>query len=139
MIGCAPAARAPVRTLSPTPPSPITRTESPDLTLAVLLTAPTPVRTAQPSSAAYSNGTSGLIGMTAFSGTTTCSASEPRPRAMASGTPSIVEPCDTDALDAFSHRNGSPRRQNQHCRQAGDQLRTTWAPTLTRPTPSPTA
>src|ERR1700748_2287155 len=48
----APAMRAPVTALSPTPPAPKITTESPALTFAVFKTAPAPVTTPHPSSAA---------------------------------------------------------------------------------------
>ena len=54
----APAATAPSREARPTPPSPITATEEPAGTWAVLNTAPTPVSTAQPNRAASFNGRS---------------------------------------------------------------------------------
>ena len=46
---------------SPTPPQPITATEEPASTPAVLMTAPTPVATPQPIRQATSNGSSGGI------------------------------------------------------------------------------
>src|SRR5579875_211752 len=52
--GHAPHTRAPMRQLRPTPPSPKTATLAPGGTRAVLRTAPTPVRTAHPKSAARS-------------------------------------------------------------------------------------
>src|ERR1044071_1387599 len=57
MIGEAPASFAPMIALSPTPPSPNTATDWPGATLAVFVTAPTPVRIAQPKSAAAWSGT----------------------------------------------------------------------------------
>ena len=48
----APPSFAPIIPLSPTPPNPIIATESPGLILAVFITAPTPVITAQPKRAA---------------------------------------------------------------------------------------
>src|SRR6266566_2398889 len=54
----APTAIAPSSELKPTPPSPITATLEPAETFAVLITAPTPVSTAQPNKAASSNGSS---------------------------------------------------------------------------------
>ena len=57
----APASLAPSTTLRPTPPRPTTATDWPGSTLAVLTTAPTPVSTAQPNSAASSSGRSGSI------------------------------------------------------------------------------
>ena len=54
MMRPAPAMAAPWTALSPTPPQPITATVLPGGTLAVLITAPTPVVTPQPISAALS-------------------------------------------------------------------------------------
>ena len=67
-------AMAPSTALNPTPPQPITATRSPGLTPAVFHTAPTPVDTAHPTSAATSNGTLSGIGITHCSGTTAASA-----------------------------------------------------------------
>ena len=73
-IGCAPATTAPSSALMPTPPQPITATRSPGRTPAVRQTAPVPVATAQPASAATSNGTPSGIGMQHAAGTTARSA-----------------------------------------------------------------
>jgi hypothetical protein len=73
----APASRAPCTTDRPTPPSPTTSTDWPSRTAAVLSTAPTPVMTAQPTSAACSSGTASGTGSTARSDTTVCSAKPP--------------------------------------------------------------
>ena len=60
--------------LSPMPPQPITATVSPGRTCAVLITAPTPVVTPQPMSAALSSGMSGRIFTSMCSCTSSCSA-----------------------------------------------------------------
>jgi hypothetical protein len=70
MIRRAFTSRAPRTTLSPTPPTPNTATVLPGRTRAVLITAPTPVITPQPTRAATARGTSPGIGITAFSWTT---------------------------------------------------------------------
>ena len=75
-IGEAPAIRAPWIAESPTPPHPITSTESPGRTFAVFSTAPTPVMTAQPRSATCSSGSDASTGNTVFAGTTERSANE---------------------------------------------------------------
>ena len=62
---------------SPTPPSPTTTTLAPAGTPAVLSTAPTPVDTPQPMSAATSAGTPSGIGTTAVAGTTCADAMVP--------------------------------------------------------------
>ena len=80
MIGCAPASAAPITTESPTPPQPITTTDEPGSTWAVLTTAPTPVVTEQPIRQATSNGTLGEMGTTAEAGTTAASAKVPTER-----------------------------------------------------------
>src|SRR5258708_4960946 len=63
MISVAPTRFAPISILSPTPPRPTIATELPAGTFAVFTTAPTPVRTAQPNSAASwaGNGESPLM------------------------------------------------------------------------------
>ena len=59
MIVPAPASWAPRIAASPTPPQPITATESPRVTGAVLSAAPRPAITPQPSRPATSGGTAG--------------------------------------------------------------------------------
>ena len=71
-------ASAPSTALIPTPPQPNTTTRSPGRTPAVRHTAPVPVATAQPASAATSNGTSAGIGMQHAAGTTVRSANADR-------------------------------------------------------------
>src|ERR1700761_6649836 len=68
-ILAAPASAAAWITLSPTPPAPNTTTTEPGSTLAVLVTAPNPVMTLQPTRAARSRGTVGSI----FTTLSTCS------------------------------------------------------------------
>ena len=65
---------------NPTPPRPITTTLDPAGTRAVLVTAPTPVETQQPISAAISAGVPLGIGIAALAGTTVASASVPIPQ-----------------------------------------------------------
>ncbi|MCY1546703.1 hypothetical protein D9M68_827160 [compost metagenome] len=74
MIRPAPASAAPLMVDKPIPPQPSTATVSPGRTLAVLNTAPVPVVTAQPSSAARSSGISRRIATSACSCTSICSA-----------------------------------------------------------------
>ena len=59
---------------SPTPPSPMTATLAPAGTAAVLSTAPTPVDTQQPMSAATPGSTPSGSGIAAVTGTTDASA-----------------------------------------------------------------
>ena len=78
MIRSAPASAAPLTADRPTPPQPITATVAPGSTLAALNTAPTPVMTPQPTSAARSSGMSSSIFTIAFSCTSICSPKEDR-------------------------------------------------------------
>ena len=59
---------------SPTPPSPMTATDAPAGTAAVLSTAPTPVVTQQPMSAATAGSVPSGSGIAAAAGTTAASA-----------------------------------------------------------------
>ncbi len=70
----APATAAPITHDSPTPPRPITATDDPAGTSAVLSTAPTPVVTQQPMSAAAAGSTPSGSGIAAAAGTTDASA-----------------------------------------------------------------
>ena len=72
----APAILAACTAFSPTPPEPTTRTESPGRTGAALNTAPVPVSTAQPISAATSIGISSGIFVAQRAGTTASSAKD---------------------------------------------------------------
>ena len=65
---------------SPTPPSPMTATVAPAGTAAVLSTAPTPVDTQQPMSAATPGSTPSGSGIAAATGTTVASAIVPMPQ-----------------------------------------------------------
>ena len=67
------ATTAPMTHDSPTPPRPITATDAPAGTAAVLSTAPTPVVTQQPISAATAGSVPSGIGIAAAAGTTTAS------------------------------------------------------------------
>ena len=73
----APASRAPWTTLRPTPPQPMTSTEAPASTFAQEVTAPTPVGTQQPTSAACGHGISLRIGTSISEGQTTNSENVP--------------------------------------------------------------
>ena len=73
----APASAAPITADRPTPPSPITATLDPGSTGNVFVTAPTPVATQHPTSAATSGGVPSGIGIAAAAGTTCASAIVP--------------------------------------------------------------
>src|SRR6202161_4554093 len=93
-ISPAPARRAPWTAAAPTPPAPTTRTVEPGVTWAVLMTAPTPVMTAQLTSEATSNGTpSPTNGTTLVDGSTTSSAQAPSPTMPNPGSPAIRKLC----------------------------------------------
>ena len=91
MIGWAPASAAPCTTFRPTPPAPKTATDWPGSTRAVLITAPTPVITPQPTRQALSSGMSASIGMQPLSGTTVNSAIDPTPASCPTAPPSRVK------------------------------------------------
>ena len=76
----APAHTAPSTAASPTPPSPITAAVCPIASFAVLTTAPTPVSTAQPNSAASASGSSGSIFTSERRDTVAYSANAEQPR-----------------------------------------------------------
>ena len=78
MIRPAPAIAAPLMAASPTPPQPMTATVSPGRTWLVWITAPTPVVTPQPISAARSSGMSLRIATQPCSCTSICSANDPK-------------------------------------------------------------
>ena len=80
----------------------------------MLSTAPTPVITAQPTSAACSSGTASGTGTTARSETTVSSAKPPVDRPGWTGTPSTVAYGAAAASEERSHSHGSPSPQNQH-------------------------
>src|SRR5262249_14210647 len=80
MMRSAPASAAPLTADNPTPPQPMMATVAPGSTLAALNTAPTPVITPQPTSAARSSGMSGSIFTIEFSCTNISSAKDDRLR-----------------------------------------------------------
>ena len=112
--------RAPWITERPTPPQPNTAMLEPGCTLAVLNTAPTPVVTPQPTSAAHSNGifASTLIRFSAE--TVAYSAMAPQPEKMLSGAPLASctrgEPSSgvVSALPCSRQSTGRPETQKRH-------------------------
>ncbi len=88
ITGLAPWATAPMTALRPTPPRPITTTDSPACTRAVFRTAPIPVVTAQPMSAAISGGVRGSTLIAADAATTCCSPNVPMPLYAPTASPS---------------------------------------------------
>jgi len=116
----APAMRAPWITDRPTPPQPNTATLDPGCTLAVLNTAPTPVVTPQPTSAAHSNGILGSTLMRFSADTVAYSAIAPQPEKMLSGSPfasctrGVPSSGVVRALPCSRQSTGRPDTQKRH-------------------------
>jgi hypothetical protein len=100
--------------LSPTPPQPNTTAIEPGSTLAVLMTAPTPVMTPQLISAALSSGTAGSTFTTLSTCSVAYSAMTPQPEKMESALParsrvrSVPSGSVVAAFAAWSHNCGRP-------------------------------
>ena len=92
---------------SPTPPQPKTAAVEPGVTGAVLIAAPTPVMTPQPTNAALSRGMLLSIFTAAVWGTTACSAMQPR-NCM---TPSCVSPMRAREVPSSIKPLGAPAEQ----------------------------
>jgi hypothetical protein len=137
MIVVAPASAAPAIAASPTPPQPITATESPRVTLPVLIAAPSrPSRRSRAGRRPRAGGGSTLVHWPAA--TSVFSANAPMPSAGDSSVPSSsVIFCV--ALWVLKQYHGLPRRQARQLPQTARQLRTTKSPGATSVTPSPTA
>ena len=120
MMRSAPAMRAPWITDSPTPPQPNTATDEPGSTFAVLNTAPTPVVTPQPTSAAQSSGIFGSILIRFSADTVAYSAIAPQPEKMLSGAPAasctrgVPSSGVVSALPCSRHSTGRPATQKRH-------------------------
>ena len=122
---------------SPTPPQPNTATESPRPTLPVLIAAPMPAITPQPSSPAAVAGAVGSTFVHCPLCTSVFSANAPMPSAGDSSVPSSsVIFCV--ALNVLKQYHGRPRRQLRQVPQTARQLRMTKSPGATEVTPSPT-
>ena len=138
MIVLAPASRAPRTAPSPTPPQPITATVSPRVTPPVLIAAPMPAITPQPSSPAVAGAIAGLTLVHCPAATSVRSANAPMPSAGDSGVPSarVIFCC---ALCVLKQYQGRPRAQARHWPQTARQFRITKSPGATSVTSSPTA
>jgi hypothetical protein len=127
--------RAPCTAFKPIPPQPKTATLLPILTLAALTTAPTPVITPQPSSAAFSSGKSGGIFTTAASGMVDSCANVETPAKCRIGVllirkrvvPSGIRPV-TRICVPTSHSAGRPPVQYSQVPQETRQIGITWSP-----------
>ena len=119
---------------SPTPPHPMTATVAPGSTAAVWITAPTPVVTPQPISAARSSGMSSRIFAMACSCRSMYSANEERFRNWAIDSPPLLSRGGSSPPRCSSgswHSDMWPVRQNSQCPQNADRQVMTWSPGLT--------
>ena len=117
------ASTAPITIERPTPPRPMTATLAPAGTAAVFWTAPTPVDTQHPMSAATAGSTPSGRGIAAASGTTVASAIVPMPQYDRIGSPSSVAStvapsgirCANDGESGHAHgRPARHERQRPH-------------------------
>src|SRR5437764_5374244 len=138
MIRAAPASAAPWMTLSPMPPTPMTTTLAPVGTCARCSTAPTPVSTPQPTSEAAVMGTSAGMGTAWLAFTTVRSEKTDALANEYAGSPRQVNGCGRPP-NVDRHIVGRPASQYWQEPQLPSVVRTTWSPSLTVVTPSPTA
>ncbi len=117
----------------------MTATESPRVTWPVLIAAPIPAMTPQPSSPATAGETDGSTLVHCPAATSVFSANAPMPRAGSSSRPSLLRVIFCSALWVSKQYHGRPRLQARHCPHTARQLRTTKSPGATSVTPSPTA
>ncbi len=136
-IVAAPASAAPAIAASPTPPQPNTATESPRVTPPVLIAAPSPAITPQPSRPAAAAGAEGSTFVHWPLCTSVLSANAPIPSAGDSSVPS-VSVIFWDALNVLKQYHGRPRRHDRHEPHTARQLRITKSPGATLVTPAPT-
>src|SRR5690625_1320825 len=146
MTRSAPETAAPCTEFIPTPPAPTTTTVSPALTSATLVAEPQPVVTPQPTRQATSNGISLSILTTEDWWTVTYGEKVPSRHIGMTFSPSAVwmrnEPSEIDSpvirYMPRSHRFDCPVTHGSHLPQEGMNDSTTWSPTSTSSTPSPT-
>jgi hypothetical protein len=138
MIVAAPASAAPAMAPSPTPPQPMTATESPRVTPPVLMAAPMPAITPQPSSPTAAGRASGSTFVHWPACTSVLSTNAPMPRAGDSAVPSSrVIFCV--ALWVAKQYQGLPLWHARQLPQTARQLSTTKSPGATSVTPAPTS
>ena len=137
MIGEAPASAEPAMAAIPTPPQPMTATDFPRVTSPVLMAAPRPAITPQPSRPTAAARADGSTLVHCPAATSVFSANEPMPSAAVSSVPSsrVIR---WVALWVAKQYHGSPRRQARQLPHTARQLRTTKSPGATSVTPSPT-
>ena len=138
MIVVAPATTAPAMAALPTPPHPITATESPRPTPPVLTAAPKPAMTPQPSRPTAAASASGSTLVHWPAATSVFSMKAPMPSAGDSSVPS-VSVIFWVALWVLKQYCGLPLAQARHWPHTARQLRMTKSPGATSVTPSPTA
>src|SRR4051794_18735881 len=124
MIVPAPASRAPAIAAAPTPPQPITATLSPRPTAPVLIAAPSPAITPQPSSPATSGAAVGSTFVHCPAATRVFSAKAPIPSAGDSSVPSS-KVIFWVALKVLKQYHGRPRRQARQLPQTARQFKIT--------------
>ena len=125
MIVVAPASAAPAIAASPTPPQPMTATDSPRCTCPVLIAAPVPAMIPQPMSPACAGSMSGLTFVHCPECTSVFSANAPMPRAGLSSSPVSLSVIDWAALWVSKHRWCLPLRHARQTPQTARQLRMT--------------
>ena len=134
MIRLAPASAEPAIAAMPTPPQPITATDVPRPTLPVLIAAPSPAITPQPSSPTAAARADGSTLVHCPAATRVFSAKAPMPSAGVSSVPSAsVIFCV--ALWVAKQYHGSPRLQARQLPHTARQLRITKSPGATSVTP----
>src|ERR687889_362162 len=134
----APASTEPATAAAPTPPQPITATDLPRVTPPVLMAAPMPAITPQPSSPTAAGRASGSTFVHWPACTSVLSANAPMPRVGDSTVPSSrVIFCV--ALWVAKQYHGLPLWQARQLPQTARQLSTTKSPGATSVTPAPTS
>ena len=138
MMVWAPASRAPATAALPTPPQPMTATESPRLTPPVLMAAPSPAITPQPISPAAKGLAAGSTFTACKASTSVSSQNAPMPSAGDSAAPPSASVIFCCALRLAKQYQGRPRQQERQLPQGARQARMTKSPGRTLPTSSPT-
>ncbi len=116
----------------------MTATVSPRPTFPVLMAAPMPAITPQPSSPATCGATAGSTLVHCPAATSVFSAKAPMPRAGESSWPVEARVIFCSALWVSKQYQGRPRRQARHLPHTARQLRITKSPGATSVTPAPT-
>ncbi len=134
MIGLAPARAEPAIAATPTPPQPMTATDLPRVTAPVLIAAPTPAITPQPSRPTAAGRASGSTLVHCPAATRVFSAKAPIPRAGESSVPASGPSARVIfclALWVLKQYSSCPRLHARHSPQTARQLSTTKSPGAT--------